>query len=512
MTLGRTRAVALHGLAGRMVEVEAHIAPGLPHIAVSGLPDKACGQAPDRIRSAAAISGAPIPSHRIVVNLSPAEIPKQGSGFDLPIAVAILVAARTIRAGVAAEAMHVAELGLDGRLRGVRGVLPMVLAAARAGVRDVVVAPENVAEAQLVDGVRVHAPQTLAELIGWYAACELGAPLPVADVVPSQTPRSAGHGDLADVVGQAQARLSLELAATGGHHLALSGPPGIGKTMLSERLVTILPRLTRDEALESHAIRSLVGLVPEGGGLDRTPPFEAPHHSSTVTAIAGGGSATVVPGAISRAHGGVLFLDEAPEFRPSVLQTLRQPLESGHVTIGRARETVTYPARFLLVLASNPCPCGNGHGNGIDCTCSSLEFRRYQGRLSGPLLDRIDIRLSVSPVPRGAFAEERGESSAVVMARVEEARDVQRQRWSPRGHELNGRVPGSVLRRPPFRLPQQVTRAVDRYIDLGRISLRGYDRILRLAWTAADLAGHTVPDAGDVDFALALREAGAQAA
>ena len=487
MTLGRTRAVALHGLAGRMVEVEAHIAPGLPHIAVSGLPDKACGQAPDRIRSAAAISGAPIPSHRIVVNLSPAEIPKQGSGFDLPIAVAILVAARTIRAGVAAEAMHVAELGLDGRLRGVRGVLPMVLAAARAGVRDVVVAPENVAEAQLVDGVRVHAPQTLAELIGWYAACELGAPLPVADVVPSQTPRSAGHGDLADVVGQAQARLSLELAATGGHHLALSGPPGIGKTMLSERLVTILPRLTRDEALESHAIRSLVGLVP-------------------------GGSATVVPGAISRAHGGVLFLDEAPEFRPSVLQTLRQPLESGHVTIGRARETVTYPARFLLVLASNPCPCGNGHGNGIDCTCSSLEFRRYQGRLSGPLLDRIDIRLSVSPVPRGAFAEERGESSAVVMARVEEARDVQRQRWSPRGHELNGRVPGSVLRRPPFRLPQQVTRAVDRYIDLGRISLRGYDRILRLAWTAADLAGHTVPDAGDVDFALALREAGAQAA
>lgn len=220
----------------------------------------------------------------------------------------------------------------------------------------------------------------------------------------------------------------------------------------------------------------------------------------------------MVPGAISRAHGGVLFLDEAPEFRPSVLQTLRQPLESGHVTIGRARETVTYPARFLLVLASNPCPCGNGHGNGIDCTCSSLEFRRYQGRLSGPLLDRIDIRLSVSPVPRGAFAEERGESSAVVMARVEEARDVQRQRWSPRGHELNGRVPGSVLRRPPFRLPQQVTRAVDRYIDLGRISLRGYDRILRLAWTAADLAGHTVPDAGDVDFALALREAGAQAA
>lgn len=512
MTLGRTRSVALHGLSGRMVEVEAHIAPGLPHIAVSGLPDKACGQAPDRIRSAASVSGAPLPTHRIVVNLSPAEIPKRGSGFDLPIAIAILGAAGTIRGPLASETMHVAELGLDGRLRGVRGVLPMVLAAARSGVTDVVVSRENVAEAQLVSGVRVHAPGTLAELINWYAACAHGAPMPVADVVPASAPRAAVHGDLADVVGQSEARVALELAAIGGHHLLFAGPPGVGKTMLAERLVTILPRLTRQEALESHAIRSLVGLAPETGGLDRSPPFEAPHHSASVISITGGGSGAVLPGAISRAHGGVLFMDEAPEFAPSVLQTLRQPLESGRVTIGRARETVTYPARFLLALAANPCPCGKGHGKGLDCSCTATELRRYQGRLSGPLLDRVDIRLQVPAVPRGAFSEAGGESSAMVLERVLSAREAQRERWAVCGHALNGRVPGSVLRRPPFRLSSKVTRGADHAIDRGELSLRGYDRVLRLAWSAVDKEGRTVPTSEDIDFALTLRRDGEAAA
>lgn len=506
MTIGRTLAVALQGLVGTIVDVEAHIAPGLPHIAVSGLPDKACGQAPDRIRSAAAMSGCPLPTHRIIVNLSPASIPKNGTGFDLPIAVAVLCASGVITSGSARTFMHIGELGLTGSLKGVRGVLPAVLAAAKAGITDVVVPRANVGEAQLVAGVRVHAPESLAELIGWYAveAATRGA-LPEAPPAA----RSGGAGnrqiDLADVVGQSEARMSLEMAAIGGHHLFFNGPPGVGKTMLAERLVTILPRLTPEEALESHAIRSLVGVAPDGGELDLTPPFEAPHHSATPAAIAGGGSGVVLPGAISRAHGGVLFLDEAPEFRTSVLQTLRQPLESGVVTIGRARESTTYPARFLLALAANPCPCGKGWGKGLDCLCAVPERRRYAARLSGPLLDRIDIRVLVPPVPRGAFGEERGESSAEVRSRVIEARAAQTERWARVGQCLNGRIPGHVLRRPPYRLPSRVTAELDRAIDLGWLSLRGYDRVLRLAWSAADLVGRVAPGFDDVGLALSLR-------
>lgn len=512
MNLGSTRSVALCGLDGALVEVEAHVSSGLSHFAVTGLPDKACAQAPDRVRSAAATSGHALPPHRITVNLSPASIPKSGSAFDLGIAVAVLAASGAITFSGVRRIVHLGELALDGRIRGVRGVLPAVLAAARAGVTHVVVPVENAAEAQLVDGVVVHAAPDLASLVSWYAICSDLADLPRASPPLGGPPAARRVGDLADVVGQSDARFALELAATGGHHVLLNGPPGVGKTMLAERIVTILPSLTRGQALQVHAIRSLAGLIGDPHGLDCTPPFEAPHHSASVAAIVGGGSGSVLPGAISRAHAGVLFLDEAPEFRPAVLQTLRQPLESGEVVIARAKQATRFPARFLLVLAANPCPCGRAWRKAVDCSCRPQEVRQYAGRLTGPLMDRVDIQVVVPPVPRASLGDPTGESSAVVAVRVGKAREAQRERWSALGWTLNGDVPGHVLRRAPWRLAGSVTRDLDRALDSGQLTLRGYDRVLRLAWSAADLTGRAAPGADEVGLALGLRAQHARAA
>lgn len=510
--LGRTLCVALNGLEGRLVDVEAHISSQLPNFSVTGLPDKACGQAPDRVRSAAATSSCPLPAQRITVNLSPASIPKQGTGFDVAIALAVLAAAGVVDAGRISGVVHLGELGLDGRVRGVRGILPAVLAAAKAGVRHVVVPPENVAEAQLVDGVTVHCAPTLATLVQWYAVRAGVDPLPVAGPATDDVEESRGHADLADVVGQPEARLAVELAAVGDHHLLMNGPPGVGKTMLAERLVTILPPLSREQALQTHAIRSLTGDEIRARELDLTPPFVAPHHSASMASITGGGSGVVLPGAISRAHCGVLFLDEAGEFKTSVLQQLRQPLEAGEVTIARAKQLVRYPARFQLVLATNPCPCGRAWGNGADCSCSSLELRTYQSKLSGPLIDRVDIQVVVPPVARAAFADEVGESSKVVLQRVLRARGAQQERWARHGWSTNARVPGHVLRRPPWRLPGRATASIDRALDLGLLTLRGYDRTLRLAWSSADLFGRPSPTAEDVGLAYTLRSQGKAAA
>ncbi len=507
--LGRTLAVALTGIEGTMVDVEAHITGGLPAFVVSGLPDTAVSQAPDRIRAAAATVGLLLSQLRITVNLSPAAIPKHGSAFDVPIAVAVLAARGLVPQALVAETVHIGEIALSGRLRPVRGVLPSVLSAARAGARRVVVAPENAAEAELVDGIEVCAARDLPCLVAAYASLARGQGWPARTAPeegPGDEPEEASTVDLADVVGQHEARTALELAAAGGHHLHLAGPPGAGKTMLAERLVTVLPRLTHAQALQVLAVRSLCGLPGEVRSLPTVPPFVAPHHSATQAALVGGGGPVVRPGAISQAHCGVLFLDEAPEFAASVLQALRQPIESGRVVIGRATTTVEFPARFQLVLASNPCPCGRAFGKGLDCSCTPLMIRRYTAKLSGPLLDRVDLQVVVPPAGRVALGESGGEPSALVAARVARAREVQLARWSRIGCRLNAEVPGTVLRRTPFRLPPPVTRSADRAVDSGTLTLRGYDRVLRCAWTLADLAGRTVPGADDVAAALGLRQ------
>ncbi len=512
MALGRTRAVALAGVEGALVDVEADITRGLPYFAVSGLPDTACAQSPDRIKAAAANSGFDIPQRRYMVNLSPASLPKAGAGFDLPIAMAVMAALDIVPPGQIEPVVHLGELGLDGSVRPVRGVLPSVMAAARGGIRDVVVPAANAAEAALVPGVRVHPARNLAELVQRYTALAAGAtPLPDHPAEPTREREDPGP-DLADVAGQDEARLALEIAAAGRHHMCLVGPPGAGKTMLAERLPGLLPALERQQALEVTAIHSVLGVLPGSGALVTRAPYVAPHHGASMPSIIGGGSGRIRPGAISRAHHGVLFLDETPEFKRDVLDALRQPAESGRVVVARADTVVAFPARFQMVLAANPCPCGRGYGKGAECSCTPMARRNYLGKLSGPLLDRVDLQLPVRAVSRTALAQPVGEPSAVVAERVRQARARQTERWAGTPWSVNSDVPGPYLRQGPLRLARDVTGDIDRALERGALTLRGYDRVLRLAWTVADLADRERPGRTDVAMALGMRTQAAVAA
>ncbi|MEP7035269.1 MAG: YifB family Mg chelatase-like AAA ATPase [Dermatophilaceae bacterium] len=512
MSLGRTKGVALQGIEGAIVDVEADLEQGLPKIMFSGLPDAACRQAPDRIKAAAMNSGFTIPNRRLTVNLSPASIPKVGSGWDLPIAIAALAAAEVIKAHVVDGIVHIGELGLDGSIRPVRGVLPVVLTAARLGMAQIVVPGANAAEAALVPGISVVPAHHLRELVVRYQAIGRGESPAEVLIEPAPVAADVVVPDLRDVIGQDEARLALEIAAAGRHHLFLSGPPGAGKTMLAERLPSLLPDLEPTQALEVTAIHSILGALPKSGALIDRPPFVAPHHGASMPAIVGGGSGFVRPGAISAAHHGVLFLDEAPEFKPGVLQALRQPVESGEVVVARASGVVRYPARFQLVLAANPCPCGRGVGKGIDCSCSPRARRDYMGKLAGPLLDRVDLQLQMRAVSRAGLLAPKGEDSATVAARVATARAIQAERLATTPWRLNGDVPGPMMRQGFLKLPVGATVDLERALERGFLTLRGYDRVLKIAWTVTDLAGGGAPNRGDVGLALTLRAQSAVAA
>lgn len=516
MAIVRTRSVALIGLTGTMVEIEVDLSSNLPGMVVIGLPDTALSESRERVRAACANSLLPLPQRRLTVNLSPAALPKHGSGFDLGMAVAALATAGGFDETSIEGTVHLGELGLDGRVRPIAGILPAVLAARRAGHRRVMVPEANRAEAELVPDVEVLAVGSLREAALAHGAFrdrpEVEAAIrdEATDARAASSAQATGsaapaapEAELADVVGNPDAVDALVVAAAGGHHLMMIGPPGAGKTMLASRLPALLPDLDDEEALEATCLRSIRG---ETGlaALVRRPPFEQPHHTASAAAIVGGGSGRIRPGAAAMASHGVLFLDEAPEFSASALDALRQPLESGTITLHRALTTATFPARFQLVLAANPCPCGR-YGTELECSCPPTVRRRYLARISGPLRDRIDLHIAVGRItPAQLRLAEPGQSTAEARGRVVAARRRARRRLRATPWRNMAEVAGSWLRQENP-LPRAVLAPLDRALEVGAITMRGFDRILRCAWTLADLAERDEPGAAEIGRALYLR-------
>ncbi|HIY65342.1 MAG TPA: YifB family Mg chelatase-like AAA ATPase [Candidatus Agrococcus pullicola] len=497
--VGNTYSVTPKGMGGAIVGIQVDIAPGLPRVHVVGLPDAAIAQAKHRTWSALTHSGFQPPDTKVVVNLNPGDVPKEGSHFDLPIAIALLRAQGAVP-DEARPTNVIGELGLDGRLHPCRSILPLVRAGRDSGRTRVVVPSANEVEASLVHGVEVIAVPSLA-----HAAAALGAdidPVPVEAIALGTAPgRRVPVPDMADVIGNTSAIHAVEVAAAGGHHISLLGPPGAGKTMLASRLPGLLPELTPEQALDVAVLRGICG-EPSMEYLDTTPPFEAPHHTASAVSLVGGGP-TAKPGAISRANHGVLFLDEAAEFNSDVLNALRQSLESGSIRVDRQKVKETYPARFQLVMASNPCPCGMyGFGS---CSCSAQQRLRYAAKLSGPILDRIDLQVSVDRVTSAVRSvSEPAPSTAEIKARVAEARRRAGRRLADTPWSCMGQVPGTWLRKH-HRLPEDVTGTMDDALRRGMISMRGYDRILRVAYTMGDLAGMDEPGRAEIGKALSFR-------
>ncbi|MBF0624996.1 MAG: YifB family Mg chelatase-like AAA ATPase [Magnetococcales bacterium] len=482
--LARVETVALTGITARRVEVEVDLGPGLPGLNLVGLPDGAVREARDRVRSALHNSGFRLPARRIIINLAPADLPKEGGAYDLPMAVGLLTAAGRLPQAALERRLFLGELSLDGRLKPVPGCLPAALFLREQGLEELVVPPENAPEGALVPGLRVIAPPTLLALVRHLLGEERLDPAPPTRWERWLGAREESGPDMAAVKGQEYARRALEVAAAGGHNLVMSGPPGSGKTLLARCMPGILPPLTLDEALEVTAVYSVAGHLSRSRPLIGCRPFRSPHHTASQVALVGGGGRPL-PGEVSLSHHGVLFLDELTEFTRPTLEVLRQPLEAREVTISRAQRSARFPAAFQLLAAFNPCPCGHLGDPHHDCHCSRVQVERYRSRLSGPLLDRIDLHVAVTAVPfEELTALEPGEASAAVAARVSRAREVQQRRNGPR--LLNCALDGPTLERLVPLGDQSLALLRGASQRLG-FSARAFHRILRVARTIADL-------------------------